>query len=468
MTNIRTVIMAGGNGSRLWPLSRSLYPKQFLKLNTERSMLQTTINRVKPLSDHPSLIVCNEEHRFITAEQARQETTDFEILLEPVGRNTAPAIALAAIHALTKQEDPLLLVLPADHLIKDEVGFRDVVASSLLLAEKGFLVTFGVVPTVPETGYGYICTGNKEDIGYLVKDFVEKPNESLAKEYIDSGNHYWNSGMFLFKASCYLSELKKYRPDIYMVCEKTMSKAEVDLDFIRISEHHFNNCPQESIDYAVMEKTDKAIMVPLTAGWSDIGSWSSLWEVSDKDSSGNVVSGDVIAQESSNCIIKSTNKLIATIGVSETVIIETSDAVLVADKKHVNKLKDVVKTIESLGRDEHKIHREVFRPWGKYETVDIGERYQVKRITVKPKHRLSVQKHYHRSEHWVVVSGSALVGKGDEEKLITENESIYIPLGCIHWLENPSIVPLELIEIQVGNYLGEDDIVRLSDNYGRV
>jgi mannose-1-phosphate guanylyltransferase len=468
MTNIKTVVMAGGSGSRLWPLSRSLYPKQFLPLADNQTMLQATLSRVRGLSVAEPLLICNEEHRFIAAEQIRQQGVKAEILLEPVGRNTAPAIALAALAARAKCDDQLLLVLAADHVIQNESEFRAVVSRAQPLAEAGQLVTFGIVATGPETGYGYIRRGAEQGAGYAVAEFVEKPDLERAKGYVASGEYYWNSGMFLFKASRYVEELAKFRPDILEACKEALSETKPDMDFVRINEHAFAACPDESVDYAVMEKTDSAVVVPLDAGWSDVGAWSSLWEVTAKDADGNAVRGDVMTYNIQDCLVHSTNKLVATVGLKDVVIVETKDAVLVADKNQVQDVKKIVEQLKAEGRTEHQLHREVYRPWGKYDSIDNGERYQVKRITVKPGAKLSVQMHHHRAEHWIVVSGTATVRRNDEEMLVTENESVYLPVGSVHSLHNPGKIPLELIEVQSGPYLGEDDIVRYEDLYGRV
>ena len=468
---ILPVIMAGGTGSRLWPLSRELYPKQFLKLKGELSMLQQTIARLSGLKHQAPLLICNEEHRFIAAEQLRVGGFNHSgIILEPVGRNTAPAIALAAIQALksaSNDEEPILLVLAADHLIEDEKLFHKAVEQALPFAQDDQLVTFGITPTSPETGYGYIKCGESHGDAFSVQEFVEKPSLDLAKGYLASGNYFWNSGMFLFKASRYLDELKTHRPDILSACEKAMSATKPDMDFIRVSKAEFERCPDDSIDYAVMEKTNAAKMIPMDAGWSDVGSWSALWEVSEKDANQNVSSGDVININSTNSYIYAESKLVSTVGIDNLVVIETKDAVLVANKDKVQHVKDVVNYLKKSGRTEHKIHREVFRPWGKYDSIDSGERDQVKRITVKPGEKLSIQMHHHRAEHWIVVSGTAKVTIGEKTFLLSENESTYIPIGTIHALENPGKIPLEMIEVQTGGYLGEDDIVRFEDRYGR-
>ena len=464
---IKTVVMAGGSGSRLWPLSRSLYPKQFLPLADAQTMLQATLTRVKGLSEAETMLICNEEHRFIAAEQIRQLGVKAEILLEPVGRNTAPAIALAALEATAKGDDSLLLVLAADHVIQNDAEFRSVVSRAQPLAEAGSLVTFGIVATGAETGYGYVRRGEEQGEGYAVAEFVEKPDLERATSYVESGEYYWNSGMFLFKASRYLEELERFRPDILEACKQALYETKSDMDFVRINEHAFAACPDESVDYAVMEKTESAVVVPLDAGWSDVGAWSSLWEVADKDEYGNALRGDVMTHNTQDCLIYSTNKLVTTVGLKDVVIVETKDTVLAADKNQVQDVKKIVEQLKAEGRAEYRLHREVYRPWGKYDSIDNGERYQVKRITVKPGAKLSVQMHHHRAEHWIVVSGTANVRRDDEEMLITENESVYLPVGSVHSLHNPGKIPLELIEIQTGAYLGEDDILRFEDIYGR-
>jgi mannose-1-phosphate guanylyltransferase len=465
---ITPVIMAGGSGSRLWPLSRSLYPKQFLSLNGHKTMLQQTLNRLTGLSVNSPIVICNEEHRFIVAEQLRTINLTGDIILEPVGRNTAPAIALAS-KVVMRSKDNLILVLAADHVIENEAAFVAAVKKATPLAESGKLVTFGIVPTEAHTGYGYIKRGALFDIdGYHVDAFVEKPCAELAMEYVDGKEHYWNSGMFLMKASRYLEELKQFRPDIYQACEASLATTSKDADFIRIDEIAFGKCPDESVDYAVMEKTLDAVVVALDAGWSDIGSWSALWDVNSKDANGNAISGDSINYETTNTLIHGSERLIATVGVDNLVIVDTKDALLVAAKDKVQDVKKIVEQLKAESRGEFKNHREVYRPWGKYDSIDNGKRYQVKRITVKPGEKLSIQMHHHRAEHWVVVSGTAKVTNGDKTFLVTENESTYIPIGVIHALENPGQLPLEMIEVQSGSYLGEDDIVRFEDRYGRV
>jgi mannose-1-phosphate guanylyltransferase/mannose-6-phosphate isomerase len=475
---MHVVIMAGGSGSRLWPSSRSLFPKQFLSIADDNTMLQATLDRVAGLGDSNTSVICNEEHRFVVAQQAQDLGTDLSsIILEPVGRNTAPAIALAAFEALEAVGDkaPLLLVMAADHVINDVAAFHAAVAVAKVQAENGNLVTFGIVPESAHTGYGYIQRGAEvsgdiggQDGAYVVSRFVEKPDATTAQSYIEAGGYYWNSGMFLFAADVYLDELKAFRPDIYSACEKAFANRQRDKDFLRIDAEAFMACPDESIDYAVMEKTDKAVVVPLSAGWSDVGAWSSLWEIGDQDASGNVSSGDVLSHNTSNSYIRAEHRLVATVGLDNVVVVETNDAVLVAAKDQVQDVKKIVEALKAQNRSEVSQHRHVYRPWGVYDSIDNGERYQVKRITVKPGAKLSVQMHHHRAEHWIVVSGTAKVTNGDKEILLTENQSTYIPVGVVHALENPGVIPLELIEVQSGSYLGEDDIVRFEDRYGRV
>ena len=464
------IIMAGGSGTRLWPLSRSLYPKQFLSLINENSLLQETLKRLDGLNCLPPVIVSNNEHRFIVAEQLRQfGVDDFQIILEPVGRNTAPAVALAALKSLEFHGDHDMLVLAADHAIQDIEAFHAAVLAAEQESVDNKLVTFGIVPTKPETGYGYIKKGEQvKNSVFKVNSFVEKPDLETAKNYLEQKCYLWNSGMFMFKASVYLDELKKFRPDILAACKESLSSASTDLDFIRLNSDVFAECPDESIDYAVMEKTQDCVVIPLDADWSDIGSWISLWEISEKDEHENVSHGDVINYNSRNNYIYSEGSLISTVGVNNLIIVQTKDALLVAQQDNVQDIKKIVEILKKQKRSEHISHREVYRPWGRYDSVERGDRYQVKRITVKPGECLSTQMHHHRAEHWVVVAGTAKVTCGERTFFVTENESTFIPIGTVHTLENPGKIPLEVIEIQSGVYLGDDDIVRLSDKYGRV
>ncbi len=462
---IKAVIMAGGSGTRLWPLSRAGHPKQFLSLIGQDTMLQSTVRRLSGLDIHSTITICNEEHRFFVAEQLREINSCGSIILEPVGKNTAPAIALAA---LADKDDSLLLVLAADHVIQDEDAFEAAVNEAIPLAQSGKLVTFGIVPTGPHTGYGYIKKGKQQGAGFVVDSFVEKPSVETAEDYVSSNQYLWNSGLFLFKSSRYLQELEKFRPDIFKACEASMSETESDLDFLRIDKKKFEVCPSDSIDFAVMEKTSDAVVVLMNAGWSDIGSWSSLWDISHKDDNGSSTLGDVITHNSRDCYIRSDDKLVAAIGVDDLVIVSTKDALMVAHKDSIQDTKVIVDKLKLAKRSEWDLPREVCRPWGKYDSIDKGLRYQVKRITVKPGAKLSVQLHHHRAEHWVVVSGCAKVTNGDKTFLLSENESTYIPIRTVHALENPGNVPLEIIEVQSGAYLGEDDIVRLEDRYGRI
>ena len=466
---MKPVVLAGGIGSRLWPKSRAALPKQFLSLTSDNTMLQDTIIRLNGTKAQSPIFICNDAHRFLIAEQLRQKGISHGgILLEPVGRNTAPAIALAALYATLSGEDPILLVLAADHLIKDEKAFHTAIEEAERLAEAGKLVTFGIVPDKPHTGYGYIKAGCEISAGFEVAQFVEKPQLDVAEAYVRSGNYYWNSGMFMFRASRYLEELKKYNPDIFDVCQRAIATQTPDLDFIRIDRELFADCREDSIDYAVMEKTDCAVMVPLDAGWSDVGSWTSIWDASEKDENGNVSVGDTILENTKNSYINAEQRLVSVIGLEDVIVVETKDAVMVANKDDVQSIKNVVAKLKAEKRPEFEFHREVFRPWGSYDSIDCGDRFQVKRIKVKPGEKLSLQMHHHRAEHWIVVSGSANVTIDGKTQLITENESIYIPIGAVHALENPGKIPLELIEVQSGAYLGEDDIVRFSDRYGRI
>ncbi len=468
---IKPIILAGGTGSRLWPKSRAALPKQFLSLTSDKTMLQDTILRLPKNGMDKPMLICNEEHRFLAAEQLRSEGIEHAgIVLEPVGRNTAPAIAVAALLATQESKDAILLVLAADHLIEDHKAFESSIKQANELAEQNKLVTFGIVPTEAHTGYGYIKSGNSMPSGGMeVAEFVEKPSKEIAEAYLAGKEHFWNSGMFMFKASVYLDELKQHRPDIYEACAASLIETNSDLDFIRFDEDKFKACPDESIDYAVMEKTQSACLVPLDAGWNDVGAWSSLWEThKNKDNNGNACVGDVILEGVNNSYVNSEERLISVIGLDDVVVVETKDAILVANKHKVQDIKKVVNKLKADNRSEFEFHREVFRPWGCYDSIDNGERYQVKRITVKPGEKLSVQMHHHRAEHWIVVSGTASVTIGENTQLVTENESVYIPIGEVHALENPGKIPLELIEVQSGSYLGEDDIVRFSDRYGRV
>lgn len=462
--SICAVLMAGGSGTRLWPLSRAAHPKQFLSLYNEETMLQSTVKRLDGLDINSTIIMCNEKHRFFVAEQLREIDRLGTIILEPEGRNTAPAITLAA---LAVNDDPLLLILAADHVIQNDDAFIEAVTAAIPLAEAGKLVTFGIIPNKPDTGYGYIKKGDEIGGGFKVEEFIEKPGLDLAREFICSDRYYWNSGMFLVRASRYLEELKKFSPDVYEACELSMENIQKDLDFLRVNSKRFEACPSESIDIAVMEKTEDAVVVPMDAVWCDIGSWSSLWEISEKDENGNSAHGDVMLDATNNSYIKTDGKLVAAIGVNDLVIVSTKDVVMVAHKNSVHDVKEIVRKLKNDSRSEWELHREVYRPWGKYDSIDNGERYQAKRITVRPGAKLSVQMHHHRAEHWIVVSGTAKVTNGDNEFLLSENESTYIPIGAVHALENQGKIDLELIEVQSGSYLGEDDIVRFEDIYGR-
>jgi mannose-1-phosphate guanylyltransferase/mannose-6-phosphate isomerase len=465
------VILSGGAGTRLWPLSRELYPKQLLPLMGEHTMLQDTARRLEGLDAAPPVVVCNDAHRFLVAEQLRKiGITPRAIVLEPFGRNTAPAIALAALAALkkaAKDEDPVLLVLPADHVIRDVAAFQAAANTARTAAEEGKLVTFGIVPRTPETGYGYIRRGESLGAVQRIAQFVEKPSLTRAQAFIASGDHYWNSGMFVFRARRYLEELGKFASEMAKICREAFDAAKADLDFTRIDSKIFETCPSDSIDYAVMEKTADAVVVPLDAGWSDVGSWASLHAASDADADGNVARGDVVSEDSSNCYLYSESRLVAAVGLKDHVVVETKDAVLVAPKDRVQDVKALVSRIKGAGRYETSLHREVFRPWGSYDSLENGQRFQVKRLSVKPGAELSLQLHHHRAEHWVVVSGTARITRGEEVFLLEENQSTYIPVGVKHRIENPGKIPLQIIEVQSGSYLGEDDIVRFEDRYGR-
>lgn len=463
------VILSGGSGTRLWPHSRKYFPKQFLSFVSEQSLFQETLQRLEGLTTEAPLVICNEAHRFIVAEQLRQNDIHAQtIMLEPVGRNTAPAVALAALQATQQNPDAILLVLPADHVIQNIPAFHQALDIAKQQAEDGKLVTFGIVPTAPETGFGYIQQGSScSNSAYNVLRFVEKPDKITATEYLASSEYYWNSGMFMFKASRYLEELQKFRPDILSACQQSLAHTSADMDFVRLDVDAFTACPSDSIDYAVMEKTADAVVVPLDAGWNDVGSWSAIWEVSSKDESGNRCHGDILTEDTRNSLLFTESRLLATVGIEDMVVIETRDAVLVAHKDRVQDVKAIVQRLEAEGRSEKDWHRIVYRPWGCYDSVDNGERFQVKRITVKPGATLSLQKHHHRAEHWIVVKGTAEVTCDGKTFLLTENQSTYIPLGSTHRLSNPGKVPLELVEVQSGSYLGEDDIVRFDDHYGR-
>lgn len=468
---ITPVILAGGSGTRLWPLSRKMYPKQFLPLSSELSMLQETIARLAGIKTSDPQVICNEEHRFLVAEQMRKTGLKTKILLEPVGRNTAPAIALSALELKESgQGSMVMLVLAADHIIENVSAFHCAINTALPQAEVGKLVTFGIVPTEPATGYGYIrgASNPNADPVMSVSAFVEKPDLDTAASYLDSGDYFWNSGMFMFRADRYLEELATHRPDMLSACERAMKGISYDLDFIRVDHSAFAACPEDSIDYAVMEKTDQAVVVPMDAGWSDVGSWSALWDVKEKDENNNVVQGDVMLKGTTNSFVYGHERLVAALGVDDLVIVDTKDALLVAAKDKVQDVKTIVEGIKEQHRTEHVQHREVYRPWGKYDSIDHGPRYQVKRITVNPNGKLSLQKHHHRAEHWIVVKGTAEVRCGDKTLLLSENQSTYIPLGEVHQLHNPGKMPLEIIEVQSGSYLAEDDIVRFEDEYGRI
>jgi mannose-1-phosphate guanylyltransferase/mannose-6-phosphate isomerase len=462
---IYPVILSGGSGTRLWPLSREQYPKQLLALTGERTLLQETVLRLDGAEQVANpLFVCNEEHRFLVAEQVRQlGKSPLAIVLEPTGRNTAPALTLAALVLKRGTGDPILLVMPADHNIRDSAAFRKSVKEALPLAAKGRLVTFGIKPTGPATGYGYIKRGEGNDVA----GFVEKPDLATAKIYVESGEYAWNSGMFMVRLSTWLEELTRFEPEIARICEAAHTKGKNDGDFFRVDKETFARCPSNSIDYAVMEKTDRAAVVELDAGWSDVGAWSSLWENGTRDAAGNVVSGDVYAHDTRDALLISQHRLLAVVGLDDIIVVETPDAVLVSKKERAQDVKEIVARLKTEGRSEHQVHRRVYRPWGSYEGVDAGGRFQVKRLSVKPGAALSLQLHHHRAEHWVVVQGTARVTRGEEVFTLTENQSTYIPVGTKHRLENPGNIQLEIIEVQSGGYLGEDDIVRFEDVYNR-
>ena len=473
MSELKIVLLSGGSGTRLWPLSREAHPKQFLPLLGEQSLLQATWLRVRDLPGaRAPLVVANEEHRFMVAEQLRQVgATPDALILEPVGRNTAPAIAVAAIRAMADGNDPVLLVLPSDHVIRDEAVFRAAVLAALPAAEDNALVAFGIVPTAPETGYGYILAkGSKSSTGNgtrPVERFVEKPDLATATSYLASGDYFWNSGMFLFRASCYLEELAHFAPEMLASCRAAIANARVDNDFLRLDRAAFEACPSDSIDYAVMEKTAHAFVLPIDVGWNDVGSWSALWEIAEQDADGNAHRGDVLSVDTRNTLAWSENRLVALIGLDDIVVVDTDDALLVAHRERVQDVKQIVAQLKHDARPHTRVHRKVYRPWGSYDGIESGPGFQVKRITVKPGASLSLQMHHHRAEHWVVVSGSARVTCDERVFDLGANQSTFIPLGSKHRLENIAAEPLELIEVQSGDYLGEDDIVRFEDIYGR-
>ena len=466
------VLLSGGAGTRLWPLSREQYPKQLIPLFGDKTLLQQTAERANRIRNvEPPIVVCNQEHRFLIAEQLRQvDIAPSSILLEPVGRNTAPAAAIGALQAqqTAASDDAVILVLPSDHIIKDEESFAAVARSAVAEASAGRLVTFGIRPTRPETGYGYVLA-TEDSIGSAlkVKSFVEKPDLETAKRYLEAGGFYWNSGMFAMRADVYLHELARSRPDIEQAARKAFEGACTDLDFVRLDEEAFCACRADSIDYAVMEKTDRAVVFPLDVGWNDVGSWSAVWEESDHDADRNSLSGDVVAEDTRNCLVHGSNRLVTTLGLDDLVIVDTEDALLVADKQRVQDVRTIVARLKEDDREEVSARRKVYRPWGTYETIDRSDRYRVKKITVNPGQELSLQVHHHRAEHWVVVSGTAKVTRGNEEYLVAENQSTHISLGEKHRLANLGKIPVELIEVQVGSYLGEDDITRFDDRYGR-
>ncbi len=466
------VILAGGSGTRLWPLSRKHYPKQLIELVNHNSMIQDTVIRLKNFHDmEQPVVICNDEYRFMIAEQMRKINIDPAlIILEPVGRNTASAITIASLMLEEKYDNPILLILPADHLIENVVNFHDVIKLGNNAAKEGNLVTFGIIPKEPETGYGYIKKGDNVSAFsnvYKIDKFVEKPCFKNAKKYVDSGEYCWNSGMFMFKAATILEELNNFASDIVETCKMAVSKGKEDLDFFRLDKESFGKVPSDSIDYKVMEKTSKGVIIPCDIGWSDIGSFNALYKAQKSDENQNVLKGDVLLEDVSNSYINAKEKLVAAVGVKDLVIVETKDAVLVAHQDKAQDVKKIVEKLKNNQRPEVVVHSKVYRPWGHYETMDISERFQVKRLTVKPGAKLSLQKHYHRAEHWTVVAGSAIITNGDKEMLLNEDQSTYIPLGVVHRIKNPGKIPLEIIEVQSGSYLGEDDIVRYDDVYGR-
>ncbi|GAB1410676.1 mannose-1-phosphate guanylyltransferase/mannose-6-phosphate isomerase [Desulfovibrionales bacterium] len=469
------VILAGGSGTRLWPLSRKLYPKQLLPLLDDQTLVQHTVLRLHGLADVGApVVICNDEYRFMIAEQLQAiHALPQALILEPLGRNTAPAVAVAALTVQKMHPEALLLVLPADHLIQDIAAFHAGIQVAAQFAAAGHLVTFGIGPTGPETGYGYIRQGNELTTpdgcsqARTIARFVEKPDSSTAQAYVESGEYFWNSGMFMFQATTVLNELRRFAPDIVASCTQAVESASVDLDFIRLDAEAFALCPENSFDYAVMEQTEHGVMVPLHAQWNDLGSWDALWQAGPKDKDGNVTRGDVLLCDVRDSFVHAETRLVAAVGLENHIVVETSDAVMISPRDRVQDVKKLVDSLKASQRSEAVAHKKMFRPWGHYESIDAGPRYQVKRITVAPGQVLSLQKHYHRAEHWVVVCGTAVVTRDNEEILLRENESVYLPLGAVHRLSNPGKIPLELIEVQVGSYLGEDDIVRLEDVYGR-
>jgi mannose-1-phosphate guanylyltransferase/mannose-6-phosphate isomerase len=468
---IRPVLLCGGSGTRLWPLSRTHYPKQFLRLADDFSLLQNTLRRLDGLVGLGCPIaVANETHRFLLAEQLLELGLKADILLEPAARNTAPAVAAAALHAVNQAGDegsPLLLVLPSDHVIADVGAFKQAIQAAIPHAQSGALVTFGIVPTRPETGYGYIRRGLPLDSGFVLDRFVEKPNAATAQSYLDSGDYLWNSGMFLFRADTYLAALAHFAPAMLQHVTAAMENARHDFDFLRLDPSAFAASPSDSIDYAVMEKAEGGVVIPLDAGWNDIGAWDALASLGTADEAGNTLRGDVLVIDTFDSVVVADGRLVATVGVRDLVVVATPDAVLVADKQNAQDVKKVVEALKRAARAETEFLHVVHRPWGSYESLAQDTRYQVKRILVKPGASLSLQKHHHRAEHWVVVKGTAKVVRGEELLLLSENQSTYIPLGVVHRLENPGCIDLEIVEVQSGSYLGEDDIVRLEDNYGR-
>jgi mannose-1-phosphate guanylyltransferase/mannose-1-phosphate guanylyltransferase/mannose-6-phosphate isomerase len=466
------VILAGGSGTRLWPLSRSSFPKQLINLVDSHTMLQNTLLRLKDAENVATpMVICNETQRFMVAEQVR--TIDFgpcPIILEPQGRNTAPAAAVAAIKAHDISNDAVVMILPADHNISDEKALHKAMQEALSLAKNDHLITFGIVPDAPETGYGYIQEGQRlssTKTACKINRFVEKPDSKTAQTYLDSGDYLWNSGMFMFKASKYLEELTQFAPDMVKYCREAILQGESDLDFFRLNETVFARCPEDSIDYAVMEKTSNGVVIPLSAGWNDLGSWDALWQIGTKDENQNVLKGDIVTHDVQSSYLHAETRMIAAVGLQNMVVVETADAVLVAPRDKVQDVKKIVDQLKATTRHEAAMHKKVYRPWGSYEGIDLADNFQVKRIVVKPGATLSLQKHFHRAEHWVVVRGTAIVTKGEEEFILKEDESTYIPLGIVHRLHNPGKIPLDLIEVQSGSYLGEDDIVRFEDIYGR-